>query len=415
MKKVLIVAAEASSSLYAQRLLEFWQNEGMEVSAFGVGSRAMENLGFECLGRSEEMAVVGLQEVIKHYPLIRRVYYSLLAEAEKRKPDFAILLDYPDFNLRLAKDLKKRGIKVIYYISPQVWAWRTGRVNLIRQVVDHMLVLFPFEEPFYREHGVRVDFVGHPLLDELPTQASAEQQKIHRHRFGIGDDEVVVGLMPGSRKSEIEHHLKTQVEAARILARRNSKVRIVLMVAPTLERDFMRTTLGDVGFPIQVIKEDPLDMISLADVILCASGTATLMVGLMEKPMVIMYRMNPITAWLAKRLVTKTPFFGMVNLIMNRRVVPELFQEEANPERLASEIATIIENPTVREQMVTDLREIKNKLGSRGATRNVAAILNGYFKAFKAAKEPSDKPNEKTSDQPSDQPSDVPSDVPQDS
>jgi lipid-A-disaccharide synthase len=382
MKSVLIVAAEASSSLYAQRLLEHWQRQGGGVSAFGIGSRDMEKLGFECLGYSEEMAVVGLQEVIKHYPLIRRVYYSLLEAAEKRRPDFALLLDYPDFNLRLAKDLKKRGVKVVYYISPQVWAWRTGRVNLIREVVDHMLVLFPFEEDFYREHGVQATFVGHPLLDELPEKAGADALKIHRNRFGISDDEVVVGLMPGSRKSEIEHHLKTQIETARVLARREN-VRIVLMVAPTLEREYMREAvgraMGDAAFPIQVVKESPLDMISLADVILCASGTATLMVGLMETPMVIMYRMNPITAWLAKRLVTKTPFFGMANLIMNRQVVPELFQEEANPERLAGEIGKIIDDTSLREKMTADLREIKAKLGSRGATRKVADILSAYF------------------------------------
>ncbi|MES2855060.1 MAG: lipid-A-disaccharide synthase [Bdellovibrionota bacterium] len=378
MDSVLIVAAEASSSLYAQRLLELWKTQGRQVQAFGVGSRDMEKLGFECLGRSEEMAVVGLQEVIKHFPLIRRVYKSLLSETEKRKPKFALLLDYPDFNLRLAKDLKKRGVKVIYYISPQVWAWRTGRVKTIKKVVDHMLVLFPFEETFYKENDMRVDFVGHPLLDELPEVPVETDRKIQRHRFGLLDDEIVVGLMPGSRNSEIDHHLKTQLETAVLLVKKNPKIRPVLLVAPTLERDKMQALMGDVGVPIPIIKAEPLSMIDLTDVVLVASGTATLMVGLMEKPMVIMYRMNSVTAWLAKKLVTKTPFFGMANLVAGRKIVPELFQEEANPERLAKEILALCERET-RSTVLTDLKQIKERLGSRGATGRVAQVLETYF------------------------------------
>jgi len=356
------------------------------VSAFGIGSREMEKTGFECIGRSEEMAVMGLQEVVKHLPLIRDVYHRLLAEAERRRPRFALLLDYPGFNLRIAKDLKKRGIKVVYYISPQVWAWRTGRVKLIRKVVDEMLVLFPFEEGFYRKHGVPVHFVGHPALDELPEALDPADRKIRRNRFGLADDDIVLALMPGSRKSEIEHHLKTQIEAAVLVARGNPRVRPVLMVAPTLEREYIRAALDAIlnevatSIPVQIIKEDPLDMICLADVILCASGTATLMVGLMEKPMVIMYRMNPITAFLAKRLVTKAPYFGMVNLIMNRLVVPELFQEQANPERLARELSRFIDEPGARERVSMELRSLKERLGNRGATRNVASILEPFLK-----------------------------------
>jgi lipid-A-disaccharide synthase len=375
---VLIIAAEASSSLYAQRLLELWKTAGRDIDAFGIGSRDMEKLGFECIGRSEEMAVVGLQEVIKHLPLIRNVYNKLLDQAEKRKPKFALLLDYPDFNLRLAKDLKKRGIKVIYYISPQVWAWRTGRVKAIKKIVDHMLVLFPFEEDFYRMHNVRVDFVGHPLLDELPPSRNESERKIRRQRFGITENDVVLGLMPGSRRSEIQHHLRTQLEAAKILGKRNPRVRPVLMVAPTLERDEIKHAIGNFELPLQIIKENPLDMIDLADVILVASGTATLMVGLMEKPMVIMYRMNAVTAWFAKRLVTKTKFFGMANLIMDRAVVPELFQEDANPERLASELQRLID-PENHGRVVNDLKQIKDRLGKKGATANVFRILDGYL------------------------------------
>lgn len=379
MDSVLIIAAEASSSLYAQRLLENWRARGREIDAFGIGSRDMEKLGFECLGRSEEMAVVGVQEVLKHLPLIRRVFHSLLDEAEKRRPKFALLMDYPDFNLRLAKELKKRGVKVIYYISPQVWAWRTGRVKLIREVVDHMLVLFPFEEKFYRDHGVKADFVGHPLLDELPPPPAPDARSLRRSKFGIREDDIVLGLMPGSRRSEIAHHLQTQLATAAILARENPRVKVVLMVAPTLEREDLASRLAEFQFPIQIVKESPLDMIDLADVILVASGTATLMVGLMRKPMVIMYRMNPLTAWLAKKLVTKTRFFGLANLILDQAAVPELFQDEANPERLAAELRKFIADPPTYRRTEELLGSLKERLGQKGATENVARLLDGYL------------------------------------
>lgn len=376
---VLIVAGEASSSLYAQRLLEYWQSHGRNVAAFGIGSRAMEQRGFKCLGRSEEMAVVGLQEVIKHLPLIRRVFNELLSETERRKPAFALLLDYPDFNLRLAKQLKKRGVKVIYYISPQVWAWRTSRVHSIRRVVDLMLVVFPFEVEFYKKHGVHVEFVGHPALDEIPSERRPEVRETQRQRFGLNKDDIVLGLMPGSRKSELAHCLETQLLTAKILCQRFPKVRPVLFVAPTLERENFQGAIANADLTVQIIKENPLEMIALADVILVASGTATLMVGLMETPMIIMYRMNAITAWFAKRLVTATKYFGMANLVLDKRAVPEFFQEQANPESLANELAALIENREKREQMISDLREIKSKLGSRGATERVAKFLDGFF------------------------------------
>lgn len=379
MDSVLIIAAEASSSLYAQRLLELWKKTGRHVEAFGIGSREMEKLGFDCIGRSEEMAVVGIQEVVKVFPLIRRVYHELLAQAEKRKPKFALLMDYPEFNLKIAKDLKKRGITVIYYISPQIWAWRTGRIKTIRKVVDKMLVLLPFEEPFYKKHNVEVSFVGHPLLDELPELETEEQHRSHRERFGVAADEIVLGLMPGSRRSEIQHHLQIQLQAASLLVSRNPRIRPVLMVAPSLNREELRTALATVNFPIQIIQENPVSMIQLADVMLVASGTATLLVGLLAKPMVIMYRVNAFTAWIARKLVTKTAFFGLPNLVLNRLVVPELLQEEVTPERLALELSKMIDHPEERRKVSANLAELRTSLGKLGATDRVAEILSSYL------------------------------------
>lgn len=379
---VLIIAAEASSSIYAQRLLEHWKAQDQNVRAFGIGSRGMEKLGFEVLGRSEDLAVVGLQEVIAHFPLIRKTFHSLVDEAAKRKPKFALLLDYPDFNLRIAKKLKKLGIPVIYYISPQVWAWRTGRVNLIKKVVDHILVLFPFEEEFYRKNEMKVSFVGHPLLDELHRESFDENvRRERRQRYGVQDNEFVIGLMPGSRRSEIKHHLQVQLDTLRELMKIHPKVRPFLLVAPSLDRDEISRQITGVDLPIQIVKDDPVKMVQLTDAILCASGTATLMVGLMEKPMVIMYRMNSVTAWLAKKLVTHTKFFGLVNLIMDERVVPELFQEQANPKDMARELSRYVSDQQYRELTQSKLKQVKQKLGARGATEKVANILTEYLRS----------------------------------
>lgn len=325
--KILIVAAEASSALYAKRLLEHWRESGKEVEAFGVGTRAMEELGFECLGRSEEMAVVGFQEVISHWSLISGAFHRLLEEAAKRQPQVALLLDYPDFNLRLAAKLKKMGIPVVYYISPQVWAWRQGRVKKIKACVDRMLVVFPFEKEFYDKHQVQCSFVGHPLLDEL-DDSLFDPQELDRERskFGIQPEDILVALMPGSRNSEINHHLEIQLAAAESLRKQHPNAKLALLVAPTLDKNQLQSRLGTLKFPLILMQKDPMEMVKLADVVLAASGTATLLVGLLEKPMVIMYKMNALTAYLARRFVRNTPYFGMINLVLGREVCPEFFR-----------------------------------------------------------------------------------------
>ncbi len=379
--QILIVAAEASSSLYGERLLEHWKAEKKDLLAFGIGSRKMESLGFECMGRSEELAVVGIQEVLTHYGEIRRTFFRLLDEAQVRRPKVALLMDYPDFNLRLAKRLKKLGIPVVYYISPQVWAWRKSRIKTIRKWVDQMLVLFPFEKEFYERSGVKVEFVGHPLIDELSNQIYSSEEEVleSRRRLGIDPNDVVLGLMPGSRRSELKHHLQIQMDTAERLVERFPKLKVLLLVAPTLTREEVKELLGDYSFPLILVCDHPLRMVQLTDLILCASGTATLTVGLMKKPMVIIYRMSPLTAFIARRFVTTTPFFGMVNLIMNREVVPERFQEEVRADLLAEELSRLIESPERRAAISKELEMLSHLLGNGGTTRRVAEILQTEY------------------------------------
>ncbi|MGE3975530.1 MAG: lipid-A-disaccharide synthase [Bdellovibrionales bacterium] len=374
---VLIVAAEESSSLYALRLLEKWKTEGLSISAFGVGSREMEMAGFHRLGHSEEMAVVGLSEILSHWKTIKSTYYSILEECRKKKPKYALLMDYPGFNLRLAKELKKMGIPVIYYISPQLWAWKEGRIKTMRAYVDHVLVLFPFEEEFYKKRNVKATFVGHPILDELSDeQLSSEAQQIKRNKFGVASGKKILGLMPGSRKGEIRYNFEAQLQTAQILTSQDPQLHVQVLLAPSLKKSDL--PLQNISFPLSVIQLKPFEMISMCDVILCASGTATLMVGLMEKPMVIMYKAHALTAWLARRLV-KISHVGLVNIIAQREIVPELLQEDANPEKLAQTLKDLLYNQQKHDQMVHDLRNLKTLLGSRGATDRVAEILRQYL------------------------------------
>jgi lipid-A-disaccharide synthase len=375
---LLIVAAEASSSLYALRLLQHWRRSGTAVASFGIGSRAMEAEEFEIIGRAEEMAVVGIQEVLTRYREIRQVFLRLVDEAKKRKPKLALLLDYPDFNLRLAKELKAAGIPVVYYVSPQVWAWRQSRVKLIRAYVDQMLVLFPFEKEFYDAHGVEADFVGHPLIDELAELPELQDRRALRSQYGLQESDTVLALMPGSRHSEVKHNLPVQLETARRLLTSEPDLTLILLVAPTLTEEDLPIDRADL--PLRLIRDEPFTMISLADVVLCASGTATLMAGLAERPMVIMYRMNLLTALIAWAFVGRPKHFGLVNLVLDERVAPEFLQYEATPHALCNALLPLVRSEEERRKMRSKLSKARRRLGQRGATERVARILDPYLR-----------------------------------
>lgn len=372
---IMIVAAEASSASYAKSLLQIWNEQGVSWQAAGIGSREMEALGFQILGRSEELAVVGLQEIISHWGDIKKAFYAVLNEAEKRKPDFILLMDYPEFNLRLAKKLKALGIPVVYYISPQIWAWRQYRVHQIKKIVDLMVVIFPFEEEFYKKHGIPVRFVGHPLLEQLAskTESLARANDI-RGRLLVGKKRIL-GLMPGSRRSELKFNLKTQIEVAQKVESQHPEVQPVLFIAPSLDEAYVKSLCVEHGYKGLFLKDEPFVMIQCADEILCASGTATLMVGLCEKPMVIMYKMKFLSAQLAKLLVNRIPYFGMVNLIAQKEIVPERFQEKASVKELSRCLLQMIEDASYRACIVEDLKNLKVQLGQGNGLKNLAQCL----------------------------------------
>lgn len=381
MDSVLIVAAEASSVTYAQKLIEHWKKSGNQIQSFGVGSPEMEALGFERFGKSEEMAVVGAAEIINHFGLLKSVFDKLVSEAAKRKPKVAIVMDYPEFNLMLAKKLHKLGIPVVYYISPQVWAWRKGRVKTIKKYCKKVFLLFPFEVPFYQAHQVENQFVGHPILDELEDKYFDPAWVLNeRQRCGIANHEIVLGIMPGSRRLELAQHFEIQLEVARRLHAEIPQLKIMILVAPTFEREKLMPYLENFRCPYVIMKRNPFEMIAMTNFVLVASGTATLMVGLLQKPMVIMYKMKPFTAWFAKLIVRGTKYFGLVNLILGREIAPERFQAQANPDVLTPLMKELILNPEKAQEQKNNLKQLVHTLGEKGVTQRVAQGLEEFFK-----------------------------------
>lgn len=378
--QIMMIAAEASSAHYALKLMQYWKSQNKDFRYFGVGSAEMEAAGFERLGKSEEMAVVGIAEIVAHYSDLKAVFNRLVEEAIKRKPKVLILMDYPDFNLMLAKKLQNQGIKIIYYISPQVWAWRKSRIKKIKKYCDKVLLLFPFEVDFYKNHEVPYEFVGHPLLDELnPDFLDAGKIQYQKEKYGIKSHEKLLALMPGSRRGELDQHLDIQLEVAKRLLAKHAHLRLAVLVAPTISRENMLERLDDFRSPYILLQDDPNKMISMADYVLVASGTATLMVGLLQKPMVIMYRVKWLTAVIARAIIKGVKLYGLVNLIMNREVVPERMQEQATPEILFKEIDRYITDEAYTQSVIRDLKELPKFLGDKGATSRVAQVVESYL------------------------------------
>jgi lipid-A-disaccharide synthase len=364
-RQLLVVAGEASGDLHGARLLSELRRLIPDLAPFGLGGDEMQAAGLTAVAHSSEISVVGITEVLKILPRAREIFATLLREVERRRPELAVLVDFPDFNLRLARQLKARGVRVVYYISPQVWAWRRGRVKTIAARVDRMLVLFPFEVDFYRDHGVDVVHVGHPLVDEVPLLPQAWESA----QDAAGPFRVA--LLPGSRTSEVEALLPTLLAAVRRLAA-DLPIEVRIIKAPTISPELLEDAVELAGLPVEIILEDRFAAIADSHLALCASGTATLEVGLLGTPMIMVYRLARWTYLLAK-LMVRLPYVSLVNLVLGRKVVPELIQAEANPERIAAEAARLLTDAGERDRMRQGLAEVRGRLGAGGASRRAAA------------------------------------------
>lgn len=372
-EEILIVAAEASADLHAARALDELRTMRPDVRAFGVGGPRLRASGLEALYPAEDLNVMGFAEVLPKVPRILAVLRGLRVAAEARRPSVALLVDSPDFNLRLAKHLKRLGVKVIYYVSPMIWAWRRGRARKIAKVVDRMLCILPFEERFYDGTGVSARFVGHPFAERaLPGDAAS-----YRLALGLPAGRITIALLPGSRRSEIERMFPPMLEAAERIRALHPDVQFVVPVAPTLSEDSLRPALAlHSGLDVRLVSGRADESVGASDAALVKSGTSTLETALMNRPMVVVYKMAWFTYWIA-RLLVRMSHFALVNILAGRTVVPELLQEEASPERMAAEIERLLSDPGARRAQLDGLLEVRRSLGEPGAARRVAEEIDG--------------------------------------
>lgn len=374
-KKILIVAGEASGDLHAAHLIKALRSKDPHIEIFGIGGKKMEEAGAEIIYDIVELAVVGFVEVIKHFRTFKRMLEKLLMLLETRKPDVVILVDYPGFNLRFAKYVNEKNIPVIYYISPQIWAWGKNRIAEIKKLVDKMIVIFGFEEELYRTAGVKVSFVGHPFLD-IVHSGWKKEETIHNLR--LKHHSVRIALLPGSRRQEIEKHLPVMLKACEMIERQLPQTEFILSRRRELDSSVYNKIIESSKIKPHSLDNRPYEIMEIADLVIVSSGSATLETAIMEKPMVIIYKTSLLTWFLARNMI-KIPDIGLVNVVAGKRIVPELIQFEANAKNIATEALDILNNDERRRSIKESLRKLKGKLGEKGAANRAAHVIIHKF------------------------------------
>lgn len=360
--KLCVVAGEASGDLHAAAVVGKLRELDPSLEAFGFGGDLLAAEGVRILHHVRELGIVGLSNVIRHLGMFRRVFRELLDEIRRERPDVIVLVDYPDFNLRLAHAVRELGIPVVYFISPQVWAWRRGRVHAIARTVDHMLVLFPFEQDFYESHGVPVTYVGHPLVEQLEgIRRPAELPDPGRP--------LRLALLPGSRKMEIESLFPAMLDAVAELRKRR-EVEAFVIKAPTIDSTLISRAIEAGGGDVRIVPHDGGRTLATADLAISSSGTATLEAAVIGVPVIVMYRLNRSTFALA-RLLVKVPHFSLVNIIAGRKIVPELVQSDVSGEKIAATAETLLE-PQRYAAVISELERVRDLLGEKGSSMRAA-------------------------------------------
>jgi len=367
-RSIFVSCGEASGDLYAAELLRELRKLDPDVECFGIGGDQLAQAGAELLVTLDEISVIGLVEVIEKLPALHRAKRVLLEAARQRRPDAAVLIDFSGFNLRLGRSLKALGIPIVYYVSPQVWAWRRGRVKAIRKIVDKMLVILPFEEEFYRREGVPVRFVGHPLLDMLRSQ---EDRQSFCRRAGLDSKRPIVAVLPGSRRREIGLHLPILARSIEKMLSGRPELQFLVVQAPTISRMQIESGLGGVSEQVRILARSTDEGLAHASAAIVASGTATVEAAICGTPMVVVYRTSKLSYLLGKPFV-RVPHYAMVNLIAEKRLVPELMQDDMTDWAVAHETLQLIENASAAEAMRRGLEEVKARLGESGASRRAA-------------------------------------------
>lgn len=369
-KTIMIVAGEASGDMHGAALVREMSKINPSLNFYGIGGSQLEKAGVNLLVNNASMAVMGATEIVSKLGSILKILGMMKKSLDKNRPDLVILIDYADFNLRLAKAAKKKGIKVFYYISPKVWAWRGGRIEQIKRLVDRMAVIFPFEVDTYAAKGYTVDYVGHPLVDMVKPHYTKQDS---REKVGLSTDKTTIALLPGSRLSEVTKLLPEMLLAAEIISQKIPGVQFVLPLADTLEEKIIFDITQNSPVKIKLIAGKTYDVIASADLAIVASGTATLETGLLSVPMIIIYKVSFFSELIA-RMIIKPQRIGLVNIIARKMIAPELIQADANGQRIASEALAILLNEEKRQEMVSQLKAIRAKLGEAGAATRAAQI-----------------------------------------
>lgn len=369
---IMVSAGEASGDSHAAHALEALGDIHSSVNSFGMGAGALQAIGTELLVDCRDLAVIGIVDVLRNYPSFIKRLNLLRRAMQDRQPDLLLLVDYPDFNLKLAKTAKALKIPVLFYISPKVWAWRAGRVPKIGAVVSHMAVLFPFEVAIYEQANIPVTYVGNPVVHDAVSQYSREQACF---ALGIEPSRKVIALLPGSRKSEIQRHLQIMCDTIKLLESQISDLTVVLPIAPTLDSQFIEHVLADKAPDTLILTHaDSRDVMRAADCAFVASGTATLETALIGTPMVVIYIVNGLNYAIMKRLI-RIPDISLVNIVAGRRIVPEYIQHDARADIMAEDLKSLIDDKQRRTRMQADLAEVKEAMGDSHASKRVASLI----------------------------------------
>lgn len=378
--KIMIVAGEASGDQHAADLVKAIKNKHPQATFFGMGGALMEQAGVTIHYDLVSMAVIGIVEAVKKIG----TFFNILKLAEKllkeQKPDAVVLTDFPDLNFKIAAKAKALKIPVIYYISPQIWAWRKGRIHTIKKIVDHMIVLFPFEKPLYEAKGIPVTFVGHPLLESIKPEVDPQIKRAQLLGKSSGP---LVSLAPGSRMQEINLLLPVMAQTAKRLKQRFPEIKFILPLARTVSINRVKEILDQEDVDVTIIDEEPLAARAAADLTIVSSGTATLETAILDRVMIIGYKMHPVSYFLA-RLFVKVPYFGLANLAAGEKIAPEFLQDEFNPENLEQQAVTLLTDQEARHKQYQGWQKVKQRLGGSGAVARAAQVVLDVINQNKA-------------------------------
>ncbi len=374
-KKILVVAGEVSGDLHGSHLVEAIRWNDPEIQFLGVGGEGLKRVGMKLLYPSQSLSVVGITEVFAKLGSILKALRTLKASLEREKPDLVILIDFPEFNLRLARIAHRRGIPIVYYISPQIWAWRPKRIKLIARLVKKMVVLFPFEVPLYEAAGVDVEWVGHPLLDIVKPTLPKEGAF---HQFGLDPGRRTVGLLPGSRMHEVERLLPSLLASAHLLQKEIPDLQFVIPLAPGIPQTALSSQMKDVSVLVKVVEGFPYDVMNICELLITASGTATLEGAILGKPMIIVYKVSFPSYWIGRALI-RVDHIGLVNLVAEKEIAPELIQKDVHPRRIADEAFRILRDPLLSRKMSESMGQVRQKLGEPGAAQRAARVVTSLL------------------------------------